>query len=138
MEQMLVQLMPLFLIFAIFYFLLIRPQQRRAKEHKEMVAGVQRGDKIVSSGGIRGKVVKVVGDFDVEVEISQGVNVTLVKSTIAEVVNGIGQTLETKSQVPIRIAVTGKRVGLPLFKPMEILGRQSVLTRLRDARANLT
>ena len=83
MEQMLVQLMPLFLIFAIFYFLLIRPQQRRAKEHKEMVAGVQRGDKIVSSGGIRGKVVKVVGDFDVEVEISQGVNVTLVKSTIA-------------------------------------------------------
>ena len=86
MEQMLVQLMPLFLIFAIFYFLLIRPQQRRAKEHKEMVAGVQRGDKIVSSGGIRGKVVKVVGDFDVEVEISQGVNVTLVKSTIAAVV----------------------------------------------------
>ena len=86
MEQMLVQLMPLFLIFAIFYFLLIRPKQRRAKEHKEMVAGVQRGDKIVSSGGIRGKVVKVVGDFDVEVEISQGVNVTLVKSTIAEVV----------------------------------------------------
>ena len=86
MEQMLVQLMPLFLIFAIFYFLLIRPQQRRAKEHKEMVAGVQRGDKIVSSGGIRGKVLKVVGDFDVEVEISQGVNVTLVKSTIAEVV----------------------------------------------------
>lgn len=86
MEQMLVQLMPLFLIFAIFYFLLIRPQQRRAREHKEMVAGVQRGDKIVSSGGIRGKVVKVVGDFDVEVEISQGVNVTLVKSTIAEVV----------------------------------------------------
>ena len=86
MEQMLVQLMPLFLIFAIFYFLLIRPQQRRAKEHKEMVAGVQRGDKIVSSGGIRGKVVKVVGDFDVEVEISQGVNVTIVKSTIAEVV----------------------------------------------------
>lgn len=86
MEQMLVQLMPLFLIFAIFYFLLIRPQQRRAKEHKEMVAGVQRGDKIVSSGGIRGKVVKVVGEFDVEVEISQGVNVTLVKSTIAEVV----------------------------------------------------
>ena len=50
MEQMLIQLMPLFLIFAIFYFLLIRPQQRRAKEHREMVAAVQRGDKIVSSG----------------------------------------------------------------------------------------
>ena len=53
MEQMLIQLMPLFLIFAIFYFLLIRPQQRRAKEHREMVAAVQRGDKIVSSGGVR-------------------------------------------------------------------------------------
>lgn len=85
MEQMLIQLMPLFLIFAIFYFLLIRPQQRRAKEHREMVAAVQRGDKIVSSGGIRGKVVKVIGDTDVEVEISSGVNVVMIKSTIAEV-----------------------------------------------------
>ena len=85
MEQMLIQLMPLFLIFAIFYFFLIRPQQRRAKEHKEMVAAVQRGDKIVSSGGIRGKVIKVIGDTDVEVEISSGVNVVIIKSTIAEV-----------------------------------------------------
>ena len=85
MEQMLIQLMPLFLIFAIFYFLLIRPQQRRAKEHKEMVAAVQRGDKIVSSGGIRGKVMKVISDTDVEVEISSGVNVVIIKSTIAEV-----------------------------------------------------
>ena len=85
MEQMLIQLMPLFLIFAIFYFLLIRPQQRRAKEHREMVAAVQRGDKIVSSGGVRGKVVKVIGDIDVEVEISSGVNVVMIKSTIAEV-----------------------------------------------------
>ena len=85
MEQMLIQLMPLFLIFAIFYFLLIRPQQRRAKEHKEMVAAVQRGDKIVPSGGIRGKINKVIGDTDVEVEISSGVNVVIIKSTIAEV-----------------------------------------------------
>ena len=85
MEQMLIQLMPLFLIFAIFYFLLIRPQQRRAKEHREMVAAVQRGDKIVSSGGVRWKVVKVIGDTDVEVEISSGVNVVMIKSTIAEV-----------------------------------------------------
>ena len=85
MEQMLIQLMPLFLIFAIFYFLLIRPQQRKAKEHREMVAAVQRGDKIVSSGGVRGKVVKVIGDTDVEVEISSGVNVVMIKSTIAEV-----------------------------------------------------
>ena len=53
MEQMLIQLMPLFLIFAIFYFLLIRPQQRRAKEHREMVAAVQRGDKTVSYTHLR-------------------------------------------------------------------------------------
>ncbi len=85
MEQMLIQLMPLFLIFAIFYFLLIRPQQRRAKEHREMVAAVQRGDKIVSSGGVRGKVIRVIGDTDVEVEISSGVNVVMIKSTISEV-----------------------------------------------------
>ena len=86
MGEMFVQLMPLFLIFAIFYFLLIRPQQKRAKQHKEMVATIQRGDKILSSGGMRGKVIRVVNDNDVEVEISNGVNVVMVKSTIAEVV----------------------------------------------------
>ena len=82
MEQMFVQLLPLFLIFAIFYFLLIRPQQKRAKQHREMVAAVQRGDKIITSGGIKGKVIKVVNDTDVEVEISPGVNVTLIKSNL--------------------------------------------------------
>jgi len=86
MGEMFVQLMPLFLIFAIFYFLLIRPQQKKAKQHKEMVATIQRGDKILSSGGMRGKVIRVVNDNDIEVEISNGVNVVMVKSTIAEVV----------------------------------------------------
>ena len=86
MGEIFVQLMPLFLIFAIFYFLLIRPQQKRAKQHKEMVATIQRGDKILSSGGMRGKVIRVINDNDVEVEISNGVNVVMVKSTIAEVV----------------------------------------------------
>ena len=86
MGEMFVQLMPLFLIFAIFYFLLIRPQQKRAKQHKEMVAAIQRGDKILSSGGMRGKVIRVINDNDIEVEISNGVNVIMVKSTIAEVV----------------------------------------------------
>ena len=86
MGEMFVQLMPLFLIFAIFYFLLIRPQQKRAKQHKEMVAAIQRGDKILSSGGMRGKVVRVISDNDIEVEISNGVNVVMVKSTVAEVV----------------------------------------------------
>ena len=86
MGEMFVQLMPLFLIFAIFYFLLIRPQQKKAKQHKEMVAAIQRGDKILSSGGMRGKVVRVINDNDIEVEISNEVNVVMVKSTVAEVV----------------------------------------------------
>ena len=82
----LLSLMPLFLIFGIFYFLLIRPQQKKAKLHKEMVAAIQRGDKILSSGGMRGKVIRVINDNDIEVEISNGVNVVMVKSTVAEVV----------------------------------------------------
>ena len=85
MEQLFVQLMPLFLIFAVFYFLLIRPQQRRVKEHKAMVTAIQRGDKILTSGGMKGKVIRVINDFDIEVEISQGVNVVIVKSTVSEV-----------------------------------------------------
>ena len=85
MDQLFVQLMPLFLIFGVFYFLLIRPQQKRVKEHKAMVSAIQRGDKIVTSGGIKGKVVRVINDFDIEVEISQGVNVVIVKSTVSEV-----------------------------------------------------
>jgi preprotein translocase subunit YajC len=85
MDQLFVQLMPLFLIFGVFYFLLIRPQQRRVKEHKAMVSSIQRGDKILTSGGMKGKVVRVINDFDIEVEISQGVNVVIVKSTVSEV-----------------------------------------------------
>ena len=85
MDQLFVQLMPLFLIFVVFYFLLIRPQQSRVKEHKAMVSAIQRGDKILTSGGMKGKVVRVINDFDIEVEISQGVNVVIVKSTVSEV-----------------------------------------------------
>ena len=85
MDELFLQLMPLFLIFGVFYFLLIRPQQRRVKEHKAMVSAIQRGDKILTSGGMKGKVVRVINDFDIEVEISQGVNVVIVKSTVSEV-----------------------------------------------------
>ena len=78
-------LIPLILVFVIFFFLLIRPQQKKAKQHKEMVAAIQRGDKILSAGGVRGKVIRVINDNDIEVEISNGVNVVMVKSTISEV-----------------------------------------------------
>ncbi len=82
------QFLPLILIFAIMYFLLIRPQQKKMKEHQAMVEAVRRGDQIVTQGGMIGKVSKVKeGDSEVEVEIAEGVKVRVVKSTIAQVLN---------------------------------------------------
>jgi preprotein translocase subunit YajC len=81
---MLIQLLPLVAIFVIFYFLLIRPQQKRMKQHREMIAAVKRGDTVVTSGGIVGKVAKVE-DTEVEVEIATGVKVRVVKSTLSDV-----------------------------------------------------
>lgn len=78
---------PLVLMIAIMYFLLIRPQQRKAKEHKAMVEALRRGDQIITSGGILGKVVRVMDDGIVEVEISEGVKIRVVKATISQVVN---------------------------------------------------
>ena len=81
------QFIPLILIFAIMYFLLIRPQQKRLKEHKAMVEALRRGDQIVTQGGLIGKVSKVKEEDEVEVELADGVRVRVVKSTIAQVLN---------------------------------------------------
>ena len=81
------QFVPLILIFAIMYLLLIRPQQKKAKEHQAMVAALRRGDQVVTQGGIIGKVSKVKDDNEIEVEIAAGVNVRIVRSTIAQVVS---------------------------------------------------
>ncbi|MFO7771079.1 MAG: preprotein translocase subunit YajC [Roseovarius gahaiensis] len=81
------QFVPLILIFAIMYFLLIRPQQKRLKEHKAMVQALRRGDQIVTQGGLIGKVSKVKEEDEVEVELADGVRVRVVKSTIAQVLN---------------------------------------------------
>ena len=78
-------LLPLVLIFVVFYFLLIRPQQKKAKEHKEMVDAVKRGDRVVTAGGIRGKVIKVHEDGYASIEISDGVRGDVLKSTQADV-----------------------------------------------------
>jgi len=78
---------PLILIFAIMYFLLIRPQQKKLKQHQAMVAALRRGDQVITQGGLIGKVTKVKDDNEVEVEIATGVNVRVVKSTIATVLN---------------------------------------------------
>ncbi len=74
---------PLILIFAIMYFLLIRPQQKKVKEHQAMVAALRRGDQVVTQGGLIGKVVKVKDDNEVEVELAEGVKVRVVKRGFA-------------------------------------------------------
>jgi len=81
------QFIPLILIFVIFYFFLIRPQQKKIKEHKLMVGALKRGDEVITSGGIVGKVERVHDDDKVDVSISENVNVQVVKSTIASLVN---------------------------------------------------
>lgn len=79
------QFVPLILIFAIMYFLLIRPQQKKLKDHQKMVEALRRGDQIVTQGGLIGKVSKVKDDNEVEVELADNVRVRVVKSTIAQV-----------------------------------------------------
>lgn len=78
---------PLILIFAIMYFLLIRPQQKKMKEHKAMVEALRRGDQILTQGGIVGKVTKVQEDGLLEVEIAEGVKVKIMRHTIVQVMS---------------------------------------------------
>ena len=75
------QFIPLILIFVIFYFFLIRPQQKKAKEHKTMVVNLKRGDQVITSGGIVGTVERVMENDKIEIEISENVKVEIVKST---------------------------------------------------------
>ena len=78
---------PLILIFAIMYFLLIRPQQKKVKEHKAMVEALRKGDQIVTQGGVIGKVTKIIDDNEAQVEIADGVRVRIVRHTITQVLN---------------------------------------------------
>lgn len=80
-----IQIVPFILIFIIMYFLLIRPQQRKAKEHQEMIKAVRRGDQIVMNGGLIGKVSKVVDDNELELEVAEGVKLRVVRGMIADV-----------------------------------------------------
>ena len=81
------QFIPLILIFVIFYFFLIRPQQKRAKDHKALVAALKRGDEVVTSGGIVGKVERILGEDKLDLLISENVTVEVVQSTIQSVLN---------------------------------------------------
>lgn len=84
LTTILFQFAPFILIFVVFYFLLIRPQQQRLKKHREMVDSLRRGDEVITSGGFIGKITRV-GETEATVELSEGVRVKVVKSTISEV-----------------------------------------------------
>ena len=82
---MLMSLLPFALIFVIMYFLILRPQQKRVKQHQEMVKNVRRGDSVITSGGLMGKVTKVIDDEQIEVEVADGVRVRQVRSMVSSV-----------------------------------------------------
>ena len=84
-SDMFMSLLPFVAIFVIMYFLILRPQQRRAKEHQELVKNLRRGDTVITSGGLVGKVTKVVDDDQIEVEIAEGVRVRQVRSMVSGV-----------------------------------------------------
>ena len=81
------QFVPLILIFVIFYFFLIRPQQKKVKEHKAMVTSLKRGDNVITAGGIVGKIERILGDDKVDLLISENVTIQVVQSTIQSLLN---------------------------------------------------
>lgn len=83
--DMLYQMAPFILIFVIMYFLILRPQQKRVKEHQAMVKALRKGDTIVTSGGVVGKVTKVIDDHEVEIQIADNVRIRQMRSMVHEV-----------------------------------------------------
>ncbi|MGE0753170.1 MAG: preprotein translocase subunit YajC [Variibacter sp.] len=82
---MITSLLPFILIFVIMYFLILRPQQRRVKQHQEMVKNVRRGDTVVTSGGLVAKVTKVIDDDKIEIEVADGVRAVQMRSMVSDV-----------------------------------------------------
>ena len=92
MNDAFISFLPLILIFVIFYFLLIRPQQKKMKEHKEMISKLKRGDDIITAGGIYCKVSRVIDENKIEVEISSNVKIIISKPTVTSVINKSSDT----------------------------------------------
>ena len=84
-DNMLMSLLPFILIFVIMYFLILRPQQKRVKQHQELVKNVRRGDTVVTNGGLVGKITKVIDDDQIEVEVAEGVRIRQMRQMIADV-----------------------------------------------------
>ena len=102
-SAILIGIAPWLLIFVIFYVLMIRPQQKRVRDHQAAIAAIKKGDEVITGGGIRGKVTKVTDD-EAEVEISQGVRVRVVKGTLSQVLtaqaDALAQQLLVKFELP--------------------------------------
>jgi preprotein translocase subunit YajC len=81
----LISFLPLIAIVIVFYFMLFRPQQQKAKKHRELLSGIRRGDRVVTAGGIIGTVSKVMSDTELQVEIAEGVRVRLLRGTVTEI-----------------------------------------------------
>ncbi|MGH1481546.1 MAG: preprotein translocase subunit YajC [Geminicoccales bacterium] len=110
--DMLFSMLPLVLIFVVFYFLLIRPQQQKMKAHRAMVSAVQRGDKVLTAGGIYGSVVKVEEADDIAVvEIAKDVRVRVARTTISDVMNKTAQTAKPANDTGGAVD-TGEKPGL--------------------------
>jgi preprotein translocase subunit YajC len=92
MNDAFVSFLPLILIFVIFYFLLIRPQQKKVKVHKEMLSKIKRGDDILTAGGIYCKVSRVIDENKIEAELSNNVKIIISKPTISNVINNSSDT----------------------------------------------
>jgi len=100
---MLTTLLPLVLIFVVFYFLLIRPQQKKQRGHREMLSNIRRGDQVVTGGGIIGNVMRVERDGNLQVEIAPGVRVRVVRASVTDVIQRptpIGEEDEDEDEEP--------------------------------------
>jgi preprotein translocase subunit YajC len=106
----LISLMPLVLIFVVFYFLLIRPQQKKMKAHRELIAALKRGDKVLTAGGIIGTVVKVEEDHTLLVEIAKDIRVRVARGTISELLNKPAPA--AKGAAPAQAGGEGAKAGL--------------------------
>lgn len=96
---------PLILIFLVFYFLLIRPQQKKMKQHRAMVEAVKKGDEVVTGGGIFGKVSKVLNEREAEIEVAKGVHIKVLKASLSDVLN---QQVSPANQNTAKKAATKK------------------------------
>ncbi|PKU23699.1 preprotein translocase subunit YajC [Telmatospirillum siberiense] len=125
------QFLPLVLIFVVFYFLLLRPQQKKMKAHREMVSQLRRGDRVLTQGGIIGQINKVISETEVSVEIADGVRVRVIRSAISEVlaktepVSGASKDAASKDEAKEEgeAAAEGVEAAPPAAKKTNLLGK---------------